>query len=58
MERIDVGGSDGSEVPMVQGRDRGQLEAFGDGDGGRVDDIEVQVGVGDDQLMSPNPIST
>lgn len=44
-EAVGVGGAHDSEVAFVECRDGGLDEAFSDGDGGRVNDVEAGIGI-------------
>ena len=50
LECLAVGRADNGEVAVVQRRDRGDSEAFPDGDDARVYEPEAKVGVGSDEV--------
>lgn len=56
-EGVAVGGSHDGEVAVVHGGDRGQAEAFGDGDEAGVHEVEVQVAVSVAKLGAASPVN-
>lgn len=56
LERVGVDGTNDREMTMVERRDLSDLQAFGQGDHGRVDGSERQIAVGPHELDDPRPV--
>ncbi len=57
-ERVDVSWADDVEVPTIECGDARDVETFGNGDDGGIDQAESEIGVSLDELGSPAQVST